>query len=264
MTGLVPLQLTELDDKGPICWNVGIETLSDDVLLEIFALCLNEDEEVDDEEIELYPDDAWYVLVHVCQRWRYTVFASPHRLNLRLYCTRKRPVRMLGIWPAFPIVIWDSDNIIAALEHHDRVCEIRLTQFTISKSEQLVPLMQQSFPALTEFQLLSYEPAPALPDSFLGGSAPHLRFLSLESVSFPALPNLLMSASHLVHLDLSYTHSGFISSEMVTALSALTRLESMRLIFNPPDSNLQNRAPPPQTPAVLPALMELELQSTFS
>jgi len=107
MTGLVPLQLTELDDEGPICWNVGIETLSDDVLLEIFALCLNEDEELDDEEIELDPDDAWfrndawYVLVHVCQRWRYTVFASPRRLNLRLHCTRRRPVRsMLGIYLA--------------------------------------------------------------------------------------------------------------------------------------------------------------------
>jgi hypothetical protein len=176
---------------------------------------------------------------------------------------------MLGIWPVFPIVVWDTsclvsvdDNIIAALEHNDHVCEIRLTQFTISKSEQLVPLRQQSFPALTEFRLLSYEPAPALPDSFLGGSAPHLRYLSLESVSFPALPNLLMSASHLVHLDLTDTHSGFISSKMVTALSVLTRLESMCLTFKYPelDSNLENRAPPPQTPTVLPALMELELR----
>src|SRR5260370_7603575 len=104
--------------------------------------------------------------------------------------------------------------------------------------------MQQSFPALTEFQLLSYEPAPALPDSFLGGSAPHLRFLSLESVSFPALPNLLMSASHLVHLDLSYTHSGVISSDMLTALSALTSLESLRLISTPPHSHFQNQSPP--------------------
>ncbi len=122
--------------------------------------------------------------------------------------------------------------------------------------------MQQSFPALTELQLSSYEPAPAIPDSFLGGSAPHLCFLSLEWVAFPALPNLLMSASHLVHLCLCGTPPGFISSEMVSVLSVLTRLEILRIVFGypDPDSDLENRASPPLMPAVLPALMELELQ----
>jgi len=66
---------------------VAIETLSDDVLFGIFDLCLDKDEDIDpwydlgDEEDERYPYDAWYVLAHVCQRWRYVVFASPRRLK---------------------------------------------------------------------------------------------------------------------------------------------------------------------------------------
>jgi hypothetical protein len=173
---------------------VAIETLSDDVLLEIFDLCLDkfEDEDIDpwydmgDEEDERHSYDAWYALAHVCQSWRYVVFASPRRLKLRLHCSRRRVREMLGVWPAFPIVVWDiasfisdEDNIIAALEHRDRVCEIKLGHLTGLQLEKLVPLMQESFPALTKLQIGSYslardKPALVLPDSFLGGSAPHL------------------------------------------------------------------------------------------
>jgi len=49
---------------------------------------------------------------------------------------------------------------------------------------------------------------------------------------------------------------------MVSVLSVLTRLEILRIVFGypDPDSDLENRASPPLMPAVLPALMELELQ----
>ncbi len=30
---------------------------------------------------------------HVCQKWRSVVFGSPRRLNLRLLCTKRTPVR---------------------------------------------------------------------------------------------------------------------------------------------------------------------------
>jgi hypothetical protein len=257
---------------------VAIEILSDDVLLEIFDLCLDKDEDVDPwyEEDEKHSYDAWYTLAHVCQRWRYVVFASPRRLNLRLLCPRRRRVReMLGIWPAFPIVIWDTvgftpdkDNIIAALEHRDRVCEIKLGFLTRLQSEKLVPLMQESFSALTKLQIesewysLERDEVAVLPDSFLGGSAPHLRFLCLTSISFPAFPNFLLSASNLVYLYLSKIPSGYISPEMVAALSALTKLEDMRLCFGYPDSDsdLKDPAPPPLTRSVLPALKGLELR----
>ena len=122
-----PGAITELDKLGPPRRNVAIETLSDDVLLEIFDFCLDKDEDMgpqydpDNEEDERCLYDAWYALVHVCQRWRYVVFESPRRLNLRLHCTRRRVREMLGVWPALPIIIWDmvdftsnEDNIIAA------------------------------------------------------------------------------------------------------------------------------------------------------
>jgi hypothetical protein len=54
----------------------------------------------------LRPVWKWHTLVHVCQRWRQIVFASPRRLNLQILCTHGTPVRKnLGIWPAFPIAI---------------------------------------------------------------------------------------------------------------------------------------------------------------
>jgi hypothetical protein len=256
---------------------VFIEMLFDDVLLEIFDLFLDEDEDIDidpwyarNEENGRYSYDAWYVLAHVCQRWRYVVFASPCRLNLRLHCSR-RPVReMLGIWPAFPIVVWDvqgllsdEDSIIASLEHRDRVCEIRLECLSSLQLETLIPLMQESFPALTKLQLETFSfRRDVLPDSFLGGSAPHLRFLYLVDISFPAFPNLLLSASNLVHLYLSGILFGYISPEMVAAFSALTKLEHMRICFGYPDSDsdLKGPAPPSLTRSVLPALKGLEFR----
>ena len=254
---------------------MAIETLSDDVLLEIFDLYLDKDEDIDpwydsgSEEDKRDSYDAWYVLAHVCQRWRYVVFASPRRLNLRLHCSGRRVREMLGVWPAFPIVIWDiadEDNIIAALEHRDRVCEIKLGGLSRSQSETLMPLMQESFSALTKLQIESYSLIPdealVLPDSFLGGSAPHLRFLCFEAISFPAFPNLLLSASNLVYLYLCDIPFGYISPEMAAALSALTKLEDMRLSFSYPysDSDLKDPAPPLLTRSVLPALKRLELR----
>ena len=277
-----PGAITELDNIGPPRWNVAFETLSDDVLIEIFDLYLDKDENMDpwyapdNEEDERHSYDAWYALVHVCQRWRYVVFESPRRLNLRLHCSRRRVREMLDVWPAaLPIVIWDivdltsdEDNIIAALEHRDRVCEIKLGDLTILQLEKLVPFMQEPFPALAKLQIESYprirDELLVFPDSFLGGSAPHLRFLYLASISFPAFPNLLRSASNLVYLYLHGIPSGYISSEMVAALSALTKLEDMRLIFRYPDpdsdSDLEDRAPPSLTRSVLPALKGLELR----
>ncbi len=180
---------------------------------------------------------------------------------------------MLGVWPAFPIVIWDilgfpadEDNIIAALEHRDRVCEIKLECLTRLQSEKLVSLMQESFPALTKLQIQTYslvtpDQVAVLPDSFLGGSVPHLRFLCLASISFPAFPNLLLSASNLVCLYLFDTPSGYISPEMIAALSSLTKLEDMRLSLGHPDSDsdLKDPAPPSPTRSVLPALKGLVL-----
>ena len=117
--------ITELSDTG---WRVSINILPDDVLLEIFDhyVILSQRNPSDDRRV-----DAWHKLVHVCQRWRYVVFDSPRRLDLRLLCTHRTPVtNMLDIWPALPLVISSGTtsgltNIIS-LELHNRICEINI------------------------------------------------------------------------------------------------------------------------------------------
>jgi hypothetical protein len=66
--------------------------LPDDVLLEIFEFYLA----LVKDWLGLIPEDAWHTLVHVCKRWRSIVFASPHRLELQLFCTNNRPVHNMA------------------------------------------------------------------------------------------------------------------------------------------------------------------------
>src|SRR5216683_262039 len=246
---------------------LSINILPDDVLLEIF-----------DHYVILRPTspshkqyiDAWHTLVHVCQRWRYVVFDSPHRLDLRLLCTYKTPVtNMLDIWPALPIYIYvvdetsslpDVTNIISALQQHNRVCTIKIWGVPNSLLKEFAA-MQEPFPVLTELELRSTDKnAPVLPDSFLGGSL-RLRWLVLDGIPLPGLPKLLLSTHDLFLLRLwDIPRSGYISPEaMVTALSTLTSLESLVIEFRSPRSQADraSRLPPPLTRVALPALTSL-------
>jgi hypothetical protein len=163
----------------------------------------------------------------------------------------------LDIWPVLPLEIeyrqictWEEkDDVIAALEHHDRVQGISIG---VSNTvwETLAAAMQVPFPELTTLWLWGEDGSePVLPDSFLGGSAPRLRTLSLAQIAFPAVQNLLLSANDLVQLDLHrLPHSGYISPEtMVACLSSLNRLESFELGFQSPRSRPDQPSPPPQT-----------------
>jgi hypothetical protein len=149
-------------------------------------------------------------------------------------------------------------NIIAALKQQNRVCKICIEGIPNSLLKRFAAV-STPFPALTDLELLSTdEEPPILPDSFLGGSAPHLQYLGLDGVPFPALPKLLLSATNLADLQLSdLPPSGYMSPEaIVTSLSALTGLESLSLGFRSPRSwpNREDRPPPPLTRVVLPAL----------
>jgi hypothetical protein len=172
---------------------------------------------------------------------------------------------MLHIWPPLPILVRShgygaGDNIIAALEHRDRVRRINITLG--SELERFATVMQESFPALAHLDLFSNKPTPALPDTFLGGSAPHLRTLSLWGIPFPGLPKLLLTTNDLVQLHLySIPHTGYFSPEtIVAALSSLTSLQFLCIRFASPASRppQSTRRPPPQTRAVLPSLISLE------
>ena len=240
---------------------VSIDILPDDVLLEIFDFF------VDNGGAPLKMVDAdewWRTLVHVCRRWRSVVFGSQRRLNLRLVCSNKTPARdTLDAWPALPLIIVcheraeSVDNILAVLERSDRVCEIVTGLERSDDLEKISGAMQVPFPELTDLLLWSNDGTmSALPDSFLGGSAPRVEHLTLRRIPFPGLPKLLLSATHLVELRLEYIpHQGYFSPEaIVTALSTLTRLGSLSLLFESPRPDPEHQRPPPPTRSVLPNL----------
>ena len=227
----------------------------DDVLLEIFDLYVDENPE------------GWQSLVHVCQRWRRLVFASPRRLNLRIVCTLGTPVRdRLDIWPALPLFVQGHiyetsslDNFIAALRHRNRVSGINLRDLASSQLTKVWAAMKEPFPELMDLNLRAFHRiAPLEPDLFMGGSTPRLRYLQLERIPFPGLPNLLLSATHLVSLRLyDIPHIGYISPEaMVSCLSTLTSLKTLCLEFRSLPSHLdwEDQRLPRPTRSVLPAL----------
>jgi hypothetical protein len=245
-----------------------IDVLPDDVLLEIFHLYVNmRPPYTFDAET-----DVWLPLVHVCRRWRNLVFGSPRYLNLQLCCTPETPARdTLDVWPALPLIVSgniepssSTDNVIAALEQSNRVCQVSLCGLADWKLEEVLAAMQVPFPELTDLELSSFVEIPPIPDSFLDGSAPRLRVFDLSGISFPGLPKLLLSANHLVDLRLpDIPHSGYISPEaMVAPFSVLTSLESLELGFRSPQSrpDWESRSLPPPKRYILPVLHEFRFE----
>ena len=247
-----------------------IDVLPDDVLLEIFDFYVNG---------EWYGGksgkEAWISLVHVSRRWRSLVFRSPRRLNLRLYCSPETPAKdTLDLWPAFPLMICGdmsfsgAENVVTALRENNRVYEVYLWGIAARQLEEILTVMQVPFPELTDLDLNALnsngdgETIPAIPDSFLGGSAPLLRNFTTYAIPFPGLSKLLSSAAanHLVELWLrSIPHSGYISPETMAAiLSPLSGLERLSLEFESPQSHpgWESQSLPSPKRFILPALGE--------
>ena len=254
-----------------------ISLLPGNVLLEIFCF-YKENDESESYDARQRPRQYllawnWHLLVHICRSWRRFVFSSPLRLGLQIVCTPRTPVgKNLGIWPALPIFIdchyyfnqrngniasSSKDNIIAALEHVDRVRDVRLA-VTRSELEKITTVMQEPFPVLTSLSIIVSDDgnAAVLPAEFLGGSAPCLKIIHLIGIPFPALPTLLLSTSDLVDLDLhNIPPNGYISPEaMVVGLSALPRLGLFIIQFRSATPHPNPMRPPPVTRTVLPAL----------
>jgi hypothetical protein len=249
---------------------VSIESIPDDVLLAIFY------------QVRVSNHYEWHLnwpkLVHVCRRWRFVIFASPLRLKLQLFCSQKTPVRkLLNIWPTLPLIVkneykWsrkdEFENVIDALEHRDRVQEIKITDpWRPGRDrfwERIVAVMQEPFPELTVLHVQSLDGVLALPNTFLNGSASRLQDLILWAISFPSLPRLLLSTRDLTSLHLfDIPNSGYIPPErMATSLSVLPKLESLIIRFQSPtpDPKRRNRPLPPQTRSVLPALTSLRFR----
>ena len=180
---------------------------------------------------------------------------------------------MLDIWPiTLPIKLRvrhlqdsNEDNVIATFKHKDRICEIHVQAFNVMYRERkesfdrVTTSMQVPFPVLTHLYLENFDdPSPPLPDSFLGGSAPGLRLLHLHGFAVLGLPNLLLSATSLIHLLLDDIPDNRYISPYVMAdcLSSLARLEYLRIGFisqvYPYQTDLR---PPPLTRTTLRAFL---------
>ena len=250
---------------------MSIDILTDEAFLEIFSFYLVEESE----NIE-----PWIPLVHVCRRWRSIVLASPRCLDVQVFYTPNRPVKMmLDTWSNIPIQIsalrhqgsrWQGEsksNVIAALEHADRIRQIQLDG-SCPELEQILPAMQKPFPALTHLAMgysdYTYRrPMAVLPQSFLGGSAPHLRSCQFSAVEFPGIWKLLLTANHLVTLILRNIPDSMHTSpeEMVTFLSTMSHLETLFIAFQPHQS-LCNWYDQPNRPRVaLPSLTNFRFQA---
>ena len=258
--------LTDLMRSLRCAWQVmSIDTLPDEMLLAIFNFFVDDIWNIFKQDI-----DKWHSLVHVCRRWRRIVFESPRRLNLRLGNTAGTPARdSLDVWPALPLFIHEysdsaceigMDNIIAVLERSNRVDQIILV-LSSGYLQEAFGAMLVPFPKLTDLVLgLTVEDEdesiPALPDHFLGRSAPCLESISLDRIPFPGLPNLLLSTTHLVDLSLErIPHSGYFSPEtMATVLSTLASLETLHLEFRSQSHSDRTSRPHISTRSVIPAL----------
>ena len=156
---------------------IQIDVLPDDVLLGIFKFYVDSLKKT---ENRVVGTEGWQSLVHVCRRWRSIVFESPHRLDLQLVCTWGTRTRDgLDIWPALPLMIiaWDpmtssgADNVITALGQTNRVRAVNMF-CSWCLFEEVLAVMDVSFPELTDLRLSVFGSSPAIPDTFLGGSAP--------------------------------------------------------------------------------------------
>ena len=172
---------------------VTIDKLPDEVLLGIFDFYMCRC------KLDWSPSGAqWARLVHVCRRWRYIVLSAPLRLDLEIRLTCMTPTRgILDIWPAFPIAIMADvylheieENVMAVLEHKDRVSDICIYSDTNIAWKRITEAMKHRFPILTRLDIGSTDhTALVLPDSLLGGCAPRLRSLSLRNIEFQQFPS---------------------------------------------------------------------------
>ena len=188
----------------------------------------------------------WHRLAHVCRRWRNVIYTSPQYLDLQIFCKFGKPIQhVLGAWPSLPLVVGFNanreseslpENVVIALRHTDRVCEIDLS-VTAPISLSIADMMQVPFPALERIRIESKDAAePVVISEFLGGSAPRLKEIHVGGIGIPflALRRLLLSTDNLVQLRLENIPKScyFSPDDLVTILSSLGHLKDLSIWFS--------------------------------
>jgi len=241
-----------------------IHILDDDSLLNVFYHCrpvlLDEDETGDDTRVllggEWGRERWWYILTHVCRRWRELVLASAFHLGLCLVCTHGTPVaKMLAHSPALPLIVdyvdqdremtlQDEDGILIALGHLDRIRRIRL-RLPVSNLQRVIVAMDEKFPMLDYLYIgppTEHNTSLDFPQNF---QAPHLRNLLLKFFAFPIGIPLLTAAVDIVTLSLnSIPPSAFFHpNDLLQRLSLMRQLEILGISFQSPAPNLDSEMP---------------------
>lgn len=277
LTIAYPHESLERPIRGNKTWRTTIEMIPEDTLLEIF---------------DFYRLDAmkrssgglwtWHRLAHVCQKWRHVISVSPRRLDLRILCQYGTPIEyFLDFWPTLPLAVRLNAsrqpsnhmprNIMLTLRHPYRLCEIDL-RVPSSMTGPIVEMVPKPCSVLEKIRIVVKDTTgPSIPvfDEFLGGSAPHLREIKLDGISFPfpEIRRVLSSTNfNLVQLHLSkIPHAVYFSpDDLVTALSTLVQLKRLTVDFHSPASspppNMTRR--PLQRTTLLPSLGCLHFQGT--
>ena len=248
-----------------------IHILDDDSLLNVFYHCrpvlLDEDETGDDTRVllggEWGRERWWYVLTHVCRRWREVVFASASHLGLCLVCTHGTPVaKMLADSPVLPLIVdyvdhdremtlQDEDGILTALGYRGRIRRIRL-RLPVPILQRLTTAMDEKFPMLEYLYIgppTEHNTSLDFPQNF---QAPHLRNLLLKFFAFPIGIPLLATPVDIVTLSLnSIPPSAFFHpNDLLQRLSLMRQLEILGISFQSPAPDLDSEMPLLDTPFI--------------
>jgi len=199
---------------------------------------------------------------------------SPRRLHLQIICKSGASIeRILASWGTLPLVVRFKGglkstllpkNIAIALRHPDRVREIDLG-LTSTTVGSIVDAIKKPFQILERIRIaIKDATGPPLPfgNAFLGGSAPRLREIALDGISFP-FPEIkqVISTNNLVELHLlRIPKTGYFSADaLVTALSTSAELRRLELSFHYPASlPTQSKTSPPLQRTTFPFLQHLE------
>ena len=207
------------------------------MLLEIFDCCRRAD------EYGWNHRRQWYMLLHVCRKWRYLMFESASFLKLCLLCRPETPVaEMLMHFPPLPLIVECNGgigrgpslkNMLLPFQHPDRVYSINIGgwEFGYAFREQEGAL-DKAFPVLETLTLSSEFglDSPLLPRNFM---TPHLLSLILRGLSFSVASPFLANAANLISLRLQYIpdYSESLPKDLVEVLSSLPRLEVLSITF---------------------------------
>ena len=158
---------------------------------------------------------------------------------------------------------------MVALRRPDRLCEIDL-HVTSSMLASIVPVTQRPCRALESVRVTVEAltgPSILIRKAFLGGSAPHMREIKLDGITFPfpSIQQVLLSTKNLVDLHLGHIPNDayFSPNDLVTGLSTSLQLKQLTVDFHSlPSSTPPSMTRPHPQRTTLPSLMSLDFHGT--